>query len=390
MKFSCAKKDLVKTLTDISKAAVCSALPVLERVYIETGTDSVTLTCYNLEFALMATIPATVAQTGKIVVTSGGLRKMAKKMTGDILTITGLIEERAPAAEGKKPFVSYLIELSDDYARFKMTGMDADDYPQIPEIGQTKELDIPQCTLRSMLDQTLYAVAKVDAKPIHTGVLFDLAGGKLNLISVDGYRLALRQETVDSNDKISFVVPGLCLSNMVKLLSAKDKANARILTDSKYVIIEFGNYRAFSRLLVGDFMDYKGTIPNPTGKYVVLPVKELYNAIDRAIQISGSEKSSRRSPLRMVFGSDEISLAINAQTGEYAEEIRCESFGMDTEMIMGVIPNFLMDVLKILDCDKLRVELGSELSPMKLIPTDGDEKFVHLVLPFNLKRRQAA
>lgn len=390
MKFSCAKKDLVKALTDISKAAVYHTLPILEAVCIETGTDSVTLTCYNLEFALMATIPATVTQTGKIAVTAGGLRKMAKKMTGDILTITGVVNEKPPAAEGKEPVVSYLIELSDDYARFKMTGMEADDYPTIPEIGSTKEFSIPQCTLRSMLDQTLYAVARVDTKPVHTGVLFDLADGMLHLVSVDGYRLALRQETLDSSEEVSFVVPGSCLSNMVKLLSAKDKANVRILADGKYVIAEFGDYRVFSRLLDGEFMDYKGVIPNPTGKYVILPIKALYNAVGRAIQACGGDKNSRRSPLRMALGSDEISLAINAQTGKYAEEIGCESSGMDTEMIMGVVPNYLLDVLKILDCDKLRVELGSELSPMKLIPTDGNESFVHLVLPIKLKNAQAA
>ena len=105
MKFSCTKKDLVKTLTDISKATMNHAIPILEGVYIEAGADSVTLTCYNLEFALKATIPATVTQIGKTVVTANGLRKMAKKMTGDILTITARREEKPPTSEGGKPFI---------------------------------------------------------------------------------------------------------------------------------------------------------------------------------------------------------------------------------------------------------------------------------------------
>jgi len=390
MKFSCTKKDLVKTLTDISKATANHTIPILEGVHIETGADNVTLTCYNFEFALMTTIPAAVTQVGKIVVAAGGLRKLAKKMSGDTLTITARQEERSPASVGRKPVILHLIELSDEYARITITGMDADDYPPIPEIGQPKELNVPQCTLRSMLDQTLYAVAKADTKPIHTGVLFDLSDGRLSLISVDGYRLALRQEQVNSSEKMSFVVPGLCLSNMVKLLNAKDKADARILMDGKYVIIGFGHYRVFSRLLDGEFMDYKKAIPNPSGKYVILPAKELSNAISRVIQISGSEKNSRRSPLRMVFSPDKISLDINVQSGEYVEEIGCGSFEMDNEMTMGVIPNYLLDVLKIMDCDKLRVELGSEFSPMKLIPIDGDERFIHLVLPFKLRSKQAA
>ena len=390
MKFSCTKKDLVKALTDISKATANHTIPILEGVQIKTGADNVTLTCYNFEFALMATIPAAVTQVGKIVVTAGGLRKLAKKISGDTLTITARYKENPPASEGGKPVILHLIELSDEYARITITGMDADDYPPMPEIGQPKELNVPQCTLRSMLDQTLYAVAKADTKPIHTGVLFDLSDGRLSLISVDGYRLALRQEQVNSSEKMSFVVPGLCLSNMVKLLNTKDKANARILMDGKYVIIEFGHYRVFSRLLDGEFMDYKGAIPNPTGKYVVLPVKELSNAISRVIQISSNEKNSRRSPLRMVFSPDKISLDINVLNGEYVEEIGCGSFGMDNEMTTGVIPNYLLDVLKIMDCDKLRVEFGSEFSPLKLVPTDGDERFIHLVLPFRLKSKQAA
>lgn len=390
MKFSCAKKDFVKALTDISKAALFHTLPILEGVCIEAGSDSVTLTCYNLEFGLTATIAATVTEIGKAVVTAGDLRKLTKNMTGGTLNITSKTEEKPSCVEGNEPFILLLLDLSDGNARFTIAGMNADDYPPLPEISQTKEFFVPQCTLKSMLDQTLYAVAKVDTKPIHTGVLFDLAGGKLNLVSVDGFRLALRQETVNSNEEMSFVVPGSCLSNVAKLLSTKDKANAKILADRKYVIIEFDKYRAFSRLLDGEFLNYKGTIPSPSGKYVVIPVKELSNATSRAIQISGSGKNSRRLPLQVAFGSDEINLSISTSSGEYSEDIRCESVGIGTDMIMGVIPNFLLDVLKILDCEKLRVELGSELSPMKLIPIDGDEKFVHLVLPFNLKRKQAA
>lgn len=388
MEFSCTKKGLVKALTDISKATVHCMLPILEGVCIEAGADFVTLNCYNLEFGFMATIPATVTQMGKIVVVAGGLRKLAKKMTGDILTITAKIEENSQTTEEEAPFIPYLIELSDEYARFTMPGMNMNDYPPIPEIGQTKDYSVPQCTLRSMLDQTLYAVAKVDTKPIHTGILFDLADGKLNLVSVDGYRLALRQETVDSNEKVSFVVPGLCLSNMVKLLSEKDMGNAKILMGSKHIIIEFGGYKVFSRLLDGEFMGYKGVIPEPSGKYVVVPVKALTKAVGRAIEISG--KKGHKIPLRINFGSDGISLSINSQNGEYAEQIICESFGMESEMIMGVIPSYLLDVLKTLDCDKLRLELGSEYSPMKFVSNEGDERFVHIVLPQRLKREQAA
>lgn len=390
MEFRCEKKALVKTLTDISKAAAKSTVPILEGVHIETGADSVTLTCYNLEFGLTATIPATVAQHGKAVAKAGGLLKLAKKMTGNSLAITARTEERPSYSEGEKPFLLYRIELSDGPARFTISGMDAADFPQMPELGEMTELIVPQHILKSMLSQTLYAMAKTDTKPIQTGILFDLADGLLNLVSVDGYRLALRREKVESGGHISFVVPGPCVSNLAKLLSAKGGANTEILTDGKYVAIKFGNYRVFSRLLDGEFMDYMGAIPKPSGKYAIFSVRELTSAIDRAIQISGDSRNIHQIPLRVVFGSGKISLSINAQSGEYYEEIGCNSYGLDEDQRMGFNASQLMDSLKSLGCETVRVELNTPLSPVRFVPVDVDVKFVHLLVPLRLKNDMAA
>lgn len=390
MEFRCAKKALVKTLTDVSKAAVKGPIPILEGVSIETGLDSVTLTCYNLEFGLTAIIPATVAQHGKAVITAGVLLGRAKKMTGDTLAITARTEEYPSSKEGDKPLLLHRIDLSDGFARFTISGMDAEDFPQMPGLGDVTELIVPQHTLKSMLGQTLYAVAKADTRPIQTGILFDLADGLLNLVSVDGYRLALRREKVESGGHISFVVPGPCVSSLAKLLNAKGGTNAEILTDGKYVAIEFGSYRAFSRLLDGEFMDYMGAIPKPSGKYSIFSVRELKSALGCAIQISGTGKNFLRIPLRMVFGPRKASMAIRSRNGEYFEEVGCNSHGIDDEITMGFNADKLMDCIKALDCNEVRAEVSSPLSPIKLLPVDNDGSFAHLLVPVLLKNEQAA
>lgn len=390
MEFRCEKKALVKTLIDVSKAAVKSTLPILEGVSIETGPDSVTLTCYNLEFGLTATIPATVAQHGKAVAQAGRLLTLAKKMTGDTLMITARTEERPSYREGEKPYLLHWIDLSDGPARFTISGKDAEDFPQMPELGDVTALIVPQHTLKSMLGQTLYAFAKTDAKPIHTGILFDLSDGLLSLVSVDGYRLAVRREKVESGEEISFVVPDLCVSTLAKLLSAKGEANAEILTDGTYVNIAFGNYRAFSRLLSGDFMDYQEKTSDASGKYVIFPVRELISALDRALQVCRDSKTIHRIPLHAVFGSDKFSLSINAPSGEYFEEFSCKSYGLDEDLSMGFDASKLMDSLKSLDCDEVRVEVSSPLLPIKLVPVDDNGRFAHLLVPVLLKNKQAA
>jgi len=389
MELSFVKSILVKKLTDISKAAgrLCS-VPILEGVYIEAGDDGVMLTCYNLEFGLTATIPAVVTQKGSAVVSASGLLKLAKTMTGDTLTISAKTEEKPSPEEGTAPYKYYLVELSNGSARFTVAGMDVESYPQMPEIGEAKEFSIPQRTLRSMTGQTLYAVAKSDARPVHMGALFDLADGLLKLVTVDGYRLALRREKVESSEQMSFVVPSLFLSNLVKLLNAKDESNARISASDKYVIFEFGEFKAFSRLLDGEFLKYNESIPGSSGKYIVSNVKELTSALDRAVQIS--RNASAKVPLRMLFCSDKVCLTLNTHSGEYYEEISCESHGIAQDMLMGFDVSYMMDALKSLDCDNVRMEFSSVYSPLKLVPTDGEECFVHLVLPVRLKDQQAA
>lgn len=124
-------------------------------------------------------------------------------------------------------------------------GISAGEYPELPSVSDGVGLTLPQNLLRSMIRQTLFAVAQTDARPVHTGVQFELEEGILRLVAVDGTRLAMRKEEVKSGETMQFVVPGKTLSEVLKLLSDEDTPAALAVGPAPY--------RAGNRRLCCDF-----------------------------------------------------------------------------------------------------------------------------------------
>lgn len=109
-----------------------------------------------------------------------------------------------------------LTLIKGSLTEYTILGIPASEYPELPAVNQTTEISLPQAALKNMINQTLFAVAVSDSKPVHTGSLFDIKGGELNVVSVDGYRLALRREKVAFDSDFSFIVPGKSLSEVAK------------------------------------------------------------------------------------------------------------------------------------------------------------------------------
>lgn len=111
---------------------------------------------------------------------------------------------------------------------FTILGIPSDEFPEIPVVQEEQSISLPQHLLKSMIDQTLFAISTNDSKPVHTGSLFQLEDGELRVVSVDGFRLALRREKVSAEGSAQFIIPGKTLSEMNKLLSDEEDEETRL------------------------------------------------------------------------------------------------------------------------------------------------------------------
>jgi DNA polymerase-3 subunit beta len=232
-----------------------------------------------------------------------------------------------------------------------------------------------------MIRQTIFAVAESDAKPIHTGTLFEIKENRIREVSVDGYRLAMRSERVQNEEEFSFVVPGKTLSEVLKLLSDEDK-NVTISDGSRNIIFGIENYSVLSRLLEGDFLDYNAAIPTSHATEISVQTRSFIDSVER---VSLLITDRLKSPVRSIFDRNEIKLSCSTAIGKASDQFTAQLSGDSVEM--GFNKRYLLDALRNTEGDEIKIQLNGPLSPMKVLPKNGDA-FLFLVLPVRLKNEE--
>ena len=369
MIFSCSTKELSSACQAVSKAVTTrSDIPALTGIKIDADGAYVTLCGYNLELGITTTIPASVQEPGGIVIDAKMLCQMIKRSPESITKISVDSKSMATVQSGT--------------SRFDIVGIPVSEYPELPAVEEKSSIDISQPILRSMIQQTAYAVATNDYKPIFTGVLFEASGGKLVAVGTDGYRLAICKEPINyTGTDFNFVVPAKALSEISKLLSADSDDVVHISVASRGARFSIGAYMVFARLLEGEFLDYKAVLPKQCTTSLKVNVKDFLGSVQRVSLLIDDKV---RSPLTCDFsGADSaIKLSSNTAVGKASDSVSAEISGEDVHI--GFNNMFLIDALSHTDCDEVRLQLNGPLNPMVITPDDGDSS-LFLVLPVRLK-----
>ena len=327
MKFSCAKALLSAAVAAASRAvAAKSSIPAMEGILIEAG-DRLRLTGYNLETGIQATVPAEILEKGSLVLSARLFGEIVRKMPDDMVVFSSS---------------GYTVNIKCGLSEFNILGTDPEEFPELPSVDQQNGLVLSQPTMRSMISQTLFAVSDNESRPIHTGSLFDVDESGLTVVSVDGYRLALRHEPIEerqSNACFSFVVPGSALSEVEKICSGE--GTVTITQGARHVMFRAGDMVLVARRLEGEFLPYKNAIPRNNPIHVEVDTRSLLQSIDR-VSLIISEKL--KSPLRCIFGDGMVSITTRTSIGDAADQ--CPITGDGQGLEIGFNNKYLMDALK--------------------------------------------
>ena len=366
MKFSCEKALLSAAVSVTSRAvAAKSSIPAMEGILIEAGAQ-LRLTGYNLETGIQATVPSEITEKGSLVLSARLFGEIVRKMPDDMVVFSSN---------------GYMVNIKCGLSEFNILGTDPEEFPELPTVDQVNGLTLPPPVLRSMISQTLVAVSDNESRPVHTGSLFDVQGDTLTVVSVDGYRLALRREQVAEKrgaDAFSFVVPGSALGEVEKICAGEE--NITVSQGARHIMFKTGDIVLVCRRLEGEFLPYKNAIPRNNSIQVECDTRALAASIDR-VSLIISEKL--KSPLRCVFGDGLVSITTKTAIGDAADQCPIRGDGQGLEI--GFNNKYLMDALKYAPADNLRLEFTSGVAPCVILPAEGEEKFVYMVLPVRLK-----
>lgn len=367
MKFTCEKALLQAAISTTSRAvSPKSSIPALEGILVEAGSE-LRLTGYNLETGIRTTVPADIQEEGTLVLGARLFGEIIRKLPDDMVSFQ---------AE------NYMVKIKCGMSEFNILGTDPEEFPELPTVEYQNSLILPQSKLKSMISQTIFAVSDNESRPIHTGSLFEVDDSGLTVVSVDGYRLALRHEAIEKKEgtpEFSFVVPGAALSEVEKICSDVDEP-ASVTQGARHVMFKVGDTMLVSRRLEGEFLAYRQAIPRNNTIIVEGDTRTLLSSIDR-VSLIISDKL--KSPLRCVFDNGVLKISTKTAIGDAYDQCPIQGDGEGLEI--GFNNKYLMDALKAAPADKVRLELTTGVSPCVILPTEGEEKFLYMVLPVRLR-----
>ena len=367
MRFTCEKSWLLQGLNIAGRTvAQKSSLSVIEGILCRAG-QGLSLTGYNMETAITYQIDADVADSGECI--------LPAKLFGDII-------RRLP--EGPVTVVvddNYKVSIRAGFASFTISAEAADDYPELPDVGDGRAIRIPQSALKDLISGTIFAVSENQGRPIHTGVKFEVTDDSVSAIAVDGFRLARRtyhpEEGIGRN--LSFVVPAAGLKEVEKILTDCDE-DAAFTLGTKHILFQIGNATLVCRLLEGEFLDWRRVVPTGCPIKLVANVGDLASSVER-VGLIVSEKY--KSPVRCVFSHNELLMRTSTTIG--AAEDKCAIAGDGKELEIGFNVRYLADALRVIPSEEVVIELTNGLSPIVLTSAEEKYDFSYMILPVRIK-----
>lgn len=369
MKFSCNRQELLSSITGVSRAVSGkSSIPAIEGILFECDETKLKLTAYDLEIGIMTYTAAEIERPGSIVINARLFGDILRKSDGEFVTVD--VDE------------NYRVNIQIGVTKYSFVGIAASDFPDLPVPNTDSSLTIPGQELKKLIDKTLYAVSTNDQKPVHTGSKFILADGTMTVVSVDGHRLAIaKKDGLTSGIEASFIVPAKTLSEVAKLIGDQEE-DIRIGTARRYAVFNLAGYTVITRLLEGDFIDYKRSVPSSYKTTVEIDTDALMDSVERAALIISDRF---KSPIRFNIEEKDMEVSCVTALGTVFDQLECDNQGEPIEI--GFNYRYILDALRYAGEDRVKLLFNEPTMPMSVVPVEGDD-FLYLILPVRLRSGQ--
>ena len=367
MRIICNTQALTNVCLNVQRCVPAKAvMPHIEGILIKTtGESKIELSGFDLDLGITTSMNVRIERGGAVVLNAKTFCDILKQISEENVVID---------CDDKN-----VCTIKSGNIEYTIISMNPDEYPELPKITDEVPFTVSQSVLKDMVRQTIFAVSIDDSKAVHRGIKFEITSGQIKLVALDGYRLAIRNEFTDySGSDISFVVPAKTLAEVIKLIN-DDDSFIKISIGRRHIIFNIGDYNLISRLLEGDFLDYRSAIPSAKSATVRVNTKNIIKCIERA-SIMITEKT--RSPIRFIFDEDIIKISAITALGSFNDKIEASTDGKRTEI--GFNNRFMLDALRSCETDEVLINLNGPLAPAIILPPEGDN-FLYLILPVRIK-----
>ena len=370
MKFSVERQPFLSELQLVTRAAATrSAIPALGGVMLKAEGEGIVLSATDTEIALRSSIAAEVEQDGTLLLPARLLLDIVRVADGDRVSIESASDQG-------------VVKVTSQRASFAVRTLPAADFPKLPTADADTAVQLDAAALAATVERVARAASRDETRPVLTGILVSLEDGTLRMVATDSYRLSVKEAAVPGLNGTAFEanVPARALQELGRVVAETQPEVVSIITRDNQVVFESGRVTLSSRLIDGQFPNYRQLLPESYEHDVVIDKSELLGVVRRV-----SLMAQRNAPLRLRFEQGTVTLS--AQTpdvGEASESVPVNYQGDELEI--GFNPQFLQEGLESVGATEVRLRLISPLRP-GLIETAGEgaeDQFLYLIMPVRL------
>lgn len=374
MRFIIQRDSLLQSVQDVMKAVTSrTTIPILTGIKIVANEEGVTLTGSDSNISIESFIPkeesgdeiVEIKQPGSIVLQARFFSEIVKKLPTDTVEIEVHHNLQTVIRSGK--------------SEFNLNGLDAEEYPHLPQISEEHVFKIPTDLLKGLIRQTVFSVSTSETRPILTGVNWKVENNELICIATDSHRLALRKAKLEAENTGSYnvVIPGKSLTELSKILDDSSESVDIVITENQ-VLFKAKHLLFFSRLLEGNYPDTGRLIPTESKTDVVVNTKEFLHAIDRASLLAREGRNNVVKFSTIEGGAIEVS-SNTPEIGTVVEEIQSQSIDGE-ELKISFSAKYMMDALKALEGSEIQISFTGAMRPFVIRPLH-DDSILQLILP---------
>ena len=375
MKFTIKRNAFIKKMNDVQRAISSkTAIEILTGIKINVTNETLTLTGSDSDISIENEISTDdsnyellIDEPGSIVLPARFFSEIIKRLPESTFTIE--VNEHFQAT------------ITSGQTEYQVNGVDADNYPHLPEIDTNEQLTIPADIMKQVINQTVIAVSTQESRPLLTGVHLTIKNGELHAVATDSHRLSQRKVKLSGAEDIDYdiIVPGRSLVELSRMI-ADSTGSLEIQIAENQILFNFDNTAFYSRLLEGMYPDTDRLIPQSSETEIELNAVSLLHAIERASLLS---HEGRNNVVKLSLNSENQTAVLSSnspEVGNIEEELQFDKLtGNDIEISFN--PDYMKAALQAFGQAEVKLSLTLPLRPFTLMPTEDSEDFIQLITP---------
>ncbi len=367
MNFQCDREKLLEAIQVCQRAiSGKSMLPILSGILLKSDKNVLHLSSTDLEISIRTTVDILAKDGGAIVVPARLISDILSNLEAPSVELT-LIKEKSQ------------LQILAGESKFDISVYFEEDFPKIPEAAEMPACAINNSDFSRAAREVVKGASRDDSKPVLTGVLVEINADLLRMVATDSYRLAVCETKITGGpaEEIKIIVPARSLKELNRVISGKDNGQVAISLTENQVIFRLDNVDLISRLIDGDFPNYKQIIPDSYEKIIKLNKSKAVASIKRAAIMA-----QNNSPIKMTATNKQVVLSANTQdVGEAVEKMDADYSGEEIKIAFN--PDYLLDGITSVDTDEFALEIRDPLKAVMIKPV-GEDRFQYLIMPVRL------